>query len=329
MNRVVSLPPELLDMILSWARLDAREVTADSQRTLVACSRVCKAWKARTQALLFRHVPISLCHRRCSMLARALSHTPDLGRHIRSFGIEIPSPPAHWGRDPPKDKPLEKFRRRVSDFIVILTHAPNLARLTIDIDGEFTSADVSKLTSINLRHLHTLNWEGRPSSSVLYSLLALWPSIRYLRVDSLYVDPPEEDQRPAELQSLCVNNELSEGFMTWLIPTGDEQPLRELHFESGPLSSRALRDVQAHAPTLHVLTVDNFPPQCLLDALTVLNEFAFCELPCVPVQLPRSVQRVRYHPHQLHPHSIDPVDPRPIWTRAEGVDAKSMTKLDT
>ena len=326
MTRVVSMPLELVDMILTWARLEPREDNADC-RTLVTCSRVCKAWKTRSQALLFRDIPISLCHRQRSQLIRALSQRPDLGRHIRSFGMEITSPPAPWGRDPPKNKPSERFRRQVADFIVILTHAPNLARLTIDIDGEFDSADVSKLTSITLRHLHTLNWEGRPSSSALYSLLALWPSIRYLRIDALYLDPSPEDQRPASLRSLCVGYELSESFMTWLSPTGDEQPLRELHFESGPLSSRALKDVQAHALTLHVLTIDNFPPQSLLDALTVLNELSFCELPCTPVQLPRSVQRIRYHPKDarwLHLHTLDPVDPRTKWTRDEGVDSRSM-----
>jgi hypothetical protein len=326
MPRAVSLPPELVDMILTWARLDPREDTADS-KTLIACSRVCKAWKTRTQALLFRDVPISLCHRQRSLLVRALSQRPDLGRHIRSFGIEITTPPAPWGRDTPKGKVSERFRRMVADFITILTHAPNLARLTIDIDGEFNSADISKLTSLNLRHLHTLNWEGRPSSSVLYSLLALWPSIRNLRIDTFYVDPSPEDQRPASLRSLCVGFELSEGFMAWLSPSGDEQPLRELHFESGPLSSRALKDVQSHAPTLHVLTVDNFPPQILLDALTVLDELTFCELPCTPVQLPRSVQRVRYHPKDprwLNFHTLDSVDPRHVLLRDEGVDSRGM-----
>lgn len=326
MTRLVLLPLELVDMILAWARLEPQKLTADS-RTLAACSRICKAWKPPAQALLFRDVPISLCHLRRSLLVRSLSQRSDLGRHIRSFGIEITSPPAPWGRDPPKKESSERFRRVVSDFIIILTHAPNLARLTIDIDGEFDSADVSKLGSINLRHLHILNWEGRPSSSVLYSLLALWPSIRYLRIDDLYLDPQPEDQRPASLRSLCARDELSEGFMAWLIPTGDEQPLRELHFESGLLSSRALKDVQAHAPTLHVLKVDKIPPQSLLDALTVLNEIAFCELPSAPVQLPRSVQRVRYHfksPRLPRLRSLAPVDPQPTGLRVEGGDSESM-----
>ncbi|KAH8981507.1 hypothetical protein EDB86DRAFT_2834830 [Lactarius hatsudake] len=325
MTRLALLPLELVDMILAWARFEPQKATADS-RTLVACSRVCKAWNMPAQALLFRDVPISLCHRRRSLLIRSLTQRPDLGRHIRSFGIEISSPPAPWGRDPLQAKVSERFRHMVADFIIILTHAPNLARLTIDIDGELDSVDISKLVSVHLRHLHILNWEGRPSSSALYLLLALWPSIRYLRIDNLYFDPPLEDQRPPSLRSLCARDELSEGFMTWLIPTGDEQPLRELHFESGLLSSRALKDVQAHAPTLHVLTVDKIPSQSLLDALTVLNEFAFRELPTAPVQLPRTVQRVRYHskgPARLHPRPLDPVAPHTRGTRDEGGD-KSM-----
>ncbi|KAN0137847.1 hypothetical protein V8E53_004331 [Lactarius tabidus] len=323
MTRTKSLPLELVDMILSWARLEPREVS----KTLKACSHVCKAWKTRTQALLFRDVPISLSHRRLSLLARALSQSPELGRHIRSFGIEITNPPAIWGRDPQKES-SERFRRAVANFIVVLTHAPNLARLTIDIDGELDSAEVSKLASINLRHLHTLNWEGRPFSTVLYSLLALWSSIRNLRIDNIYPEPPEEGQRPASLRSLCVGNELSEAVMTWLIPTGDEQLLRELHFENH-LSSGAMKDVLPHAPTLHVLTVDNFPPQILLDALTVLNELVFYELPSAPVKFPRNVQCVRYHPKeprwwhfQSNVQSLDLVGPRPVWLRDEEVESR-------
>lgn len=323
MTRTKLLPLELVDMILSWA-LEPQEVS----KTLVTCSHVCKAWKARTQALLYRDVPISLCHRRLSLLARALTQSPHLGRHIRSFGIEIIYPPAPWGRNSRKES-FSRFRLVVADFIVILTHAPNLSRLTIDIDGELNSADVSKLTSINLRHLHTLNWEGRPTS---YSLLALWPSIRYLRIDNPYPDPPPEDRRPASLRSLCVGYELSESFMTWLIPTGDEQPLRELHFES-PLSFRALMDVLPHAPTLHILTVDNFPPQILLDALTVLSELAFCELPSAPVHFPRSVQRVRYQPKEPrrlhHNYTFDPADRRPVWQQDEEFESRIVGHLIT
>ncbi|KAF8269401.1 hypothetical protein EI94DRAFT_1799305 [Lactarius quietus] len=129
------------------------------------------------------------------MLEHGLSQSPDLGRHLRSFGIENTSPLARWGHDPPEGDPLKRFRQRASDFI--LTHTPNLTQLTIDIDGK----------------------------------------------DNLYVNPPEEVQRPASLWSRCVNYEASEGFMMWLMATGDEQPLCELHFESRLLFFRALRDV--------------------------------------------------------------------------------------
>ncbi|KAF8264391.1 hypothetical protein EI94DRAFT_1738516 [Lactarius quietus] len=197
-------------MILSWASLDRQEDTHPGAVVLSSA--------------------ISLCHRRYSMLEHALSRSPDLSRHIRSFGIENTSPLAHLGRDAPEGDPLERFHQRVSDFI--LTYAPNLTQLTIDIDGEFDSVDVSKLTSINLR---------RQTSSICYYLLALWPSICYLRMDNLYVDLPEEVQHPALLWSHRVSYEASEGFMMWLIATGDEQPLCELHFESQPLSFWSLR----------------------------------------------------------------------------------------
>ena len=76
-----SLPLELVDMILGWARLDPK--------TLVACSYVCKAWKARSQAMLFRDIPISLNRHQLSSLDGVLSQSPELGQHIRSFGIEV------------------------------------------------------------------------------------------------------------------------------------------------------------------------------------------------------------------------------------------------
>jgi hypothetical protein len=194
----------------------------------------------------------------------------------------------------------------ISDFILILTHAPNLTRLIIDIDGEFDDAHVSDLLSVDLRHIEVINWEGRPTSSALYLLLALWPSIRHLRIDNLYFDPLPEDRRPPSLRSLCVRSDLSEGFMSWLLPKyDDDEPLRELHVESS-LSCRALKEFQSHAHTLHVLTVDRIPPQSFLDALIALKELTFCELPSSSLDLPRSVLRVIYHAkaQQRHHHLV-------------------------
>ncbi|KAH9959068.1 hypothetical protein BC827DRAFT_1215734 [Russula dissimulans] len=294
MPRSVPLPLELIDMILTWARLEPQKETADL-RTLAASCRVCKAWRAPAQALLFRDIPISLCHRRRSLLIRSLFDRPDLGCHIRSFGMEITSPPAPWGREGIPKEYSKRYRRMVSDFLAILTRATNLTRLSIDIDGEFDAADVSKLLSINLRHIEVLNWEGRPTSSALYILLSLWPSIRHLRIDNLYLDPLPEDHRPPSLRSLCVRDDLSESFMVWLLPTDDEEPLRELHIENSLVSWRALEQVRQHAHTLHVLTVDRIPPQSMLDAMIALKELTFSELPRTSFELPRSVLRVMYH----------------------------------
>ena len=313
MTRSVPLPLELMDMILTWARLEPRKETADL-RTLTACCRVCKAWQAPAQALLFRDIPISLCHRRRSLLIRSLFDRPDLGRHIRSFGIEITSPPAPWGHQGAPKEYSKRYRRMVSDLIVILTHAPNLTRLSIDIDGEFDAADVSKLLSINLRHIEVLNWEGRPTSSAFYMLLALWPSIRYLRIDNLYLDPLPEDRRPPLLRSLCVRDDLSEGFVTWLLPTDDEEPLRELHVENSFASWRVLEQVRPHAHALHVLTVDRIPPQSILDAMIALKELTFCEFPRTPCELPRSVLRAMYHTK---------LQQRRQGTRVEGDESRS------
>lgn len=288
------LPLELIDMIFAWARLEPQKGTTDL-RTLAASCLVCKAWQAPAQALLFRDIPISLCHNKRSLLIRSLSDRPDLGQHIRSFGMEITNSPVSWGRDSVPKACSKRYRRTISEFIRILTRATNLTRLIIDIDGEFDDAHVSDLLSVDLRHLEILNWEGRPTSSALYLLLALWPSIRHLRIDNLYLDPLPEDRRPLSFRSLCMRDDLSEGFMRWLLPKEhDDEPLRELHIESS-LSYRTLKDVQPHAYALHVLTVDQIPPQSFLDALIVLKELTFCELPLSPFDLPRSLLQVMYH----------------------------------
>ncbi|KAH9994184.1 hypothetical protein BJV77DRAFT_961505 [Russula vinacea] len=298
MARRLPLPLELVDMIFTWARLEPRKETADF-RTLAASCLVCKAWQVPAQALLFRDIPISLCHRRRSLLIRSLSDRPDLGRHIRSFGMEIANSPVSWGRDVGPKSCSKRYLRMISDFIRILTHAPNLTRLVIDIDGEFDDAHVSELLSVDLRHIEVLNWEGRPTSSALYLLLALWPSIRHLRIDNLYLDPLPEDRRPPSLRSLC-----------WLLfNDDDEEPLRELHIES-TLSCAALKDVQPHAHTLHVLTVDRIPPQSFLDALIALKELTFCELPLSSLDsraacardVPAKGQQRHHHPANVNGH---------------------------
>jgi hypothetical protein len=320
MGRAARLPLELIDMIFTWARLGPRKDTADL-RTLLASCRVCKAWQVPAQALLFRNIPISLCHRRRSLLIRSLSDRPDLGRHIRSFGMEITSPPVPWGRERVPKGRSKRFLRMVSDFITILTHAPNLTRLSIDVDGEFDAADASRLLSVNLRHIEVLNWEGRPTSSALYLLLALWPSIRYLRIDNLYLDPLPEDSRPPSLRSLCVRDDIFEGFMMWLLPTDDEEPLRELHVENSLSSFRVLKDVQPHAHTLHMLTVDRIPPQSFLDTLIALKELTFGELPRTSLDLPRSILRVIYHAKRQQ-RPVD-ADGRHIEVQVEGDESRS------
>ncbi|KAI0269731.1 hypothetical protein BGY98DRAFT_1100951 [Russula aff. rugulosa BPL654] len=325
MARSLLLPLELIDMIFAWARLEPRKGTADLG-TLAASCLVCKAWQSPAQALLFRDIPISLCHRRRSLLIRSLSDRPDLGRHIRSFGMEISNAPVSWGPDSVPKACSKRYRRTISEFIRVLARAPNLTRLIIDIDGEFDDAHVSDLLSVDLRHLEILNWEGRPTSSALYLLLALWPSIRHLRIDNLYLDPLPEDSRPLSFRSLCMRDDLSESFMRWLLPKeDDDEPLRELHIESSP-SYRTLKDVQPHAYTLHVLTVDRIPPQSFLDALVVLKELTFCELPSSPFDLPRSLLQVMYHAkgQQRHcPPCPANADAHHITTRAEGDEPKS------
>ncbi|KAH9981541.1 hypothetical protein BJV74DRAFT_82195 [Russula compacta] len=323
MVRPASLPLELIDMIFTWVRLQPRKETPDL-RTLTASCRVCKAWQAPAQALLFRDIPISLCRRRRSCLIRSLLNRPDLGRHIRSFGMEIASPPVPWGRDRVPNGSSKRYHRMTSDFIIILTHAPNLTRLSIDIDGEFDAADLSKLLSVNLRHIKVLNWEGRPTSSALYLLLGLWPSIRYLRIDNLYFDPLPEDRRPPSLRSLCVHDDLSEDLMTWLLPTDDDEPLRELHVESSLASYRTLTIIQPHAHTLHVLTVDRIPPQNFLDALIALKELTFCELPRAHIELPRSVLRIVYHAKHYQRQSRDLIpDGHHMGARVESDDPRN------
>jgi hypothetical protein len=208
----------------------------------------------------------------------------------------------------------------ISEFICILTRAPNLTRLIIDIDGEFDDAHVSDLLSVDLRHLEILNWEGRPSSSAVYLLLALWPSIRHLRIDHLQVDPLPEDRRPLSFRSLCMRDDLPEGFIRWLLPKeDDDEPLRELHIESS-LSHRVLKDVQPHAYTLHVLTVDRIPPQSFLDALIVLKELTFCELPSSSFDLPRSLLQVMYHAKGQQRHQLANTDGHHTAMRAEEGD---------
>jgi hypothetical protein len=322
MARPLLLPLELIDMIFAWARLEPRKGTADLG-TLAASCLVCRAWQAPAQALLFRDIPISLCHRRRSLLIQSLSDRPDLGRHIRSFGMEISNFPVSWGRDTVPKACSKRYRRMISEFIRILTRAPNLTRLIVDIDGEFDDAHVSDLLSIDLCHLEILNWEGRPTSSALYLLLALWPSIRHLRIDNLGFDPLPEDRRPLSFRGLCMRDDLSEGFMRWLLPKeDDDEPLRELHIESS-LSFRALKDVQPYAYTLHVLTVDRIPPQSFLDALIVLKELTFCELPSSAFDLPRSLLRVIYHAKGQQRHQLTNADGHHTVTREEGDEPKS------
>jgi len=117
-----------------------------------------------------------------------------------------------------------------------------------------------------------------------------------------------------------MRDDLSEGFIRWLLPKeDDDEPLHKLHIKNS-LSYSVLKDVQLHTYSLHILTMDQIPPQSFLDVLIVLKELIFCELPSSPFDLPRSLLRVMYHAKGQQQHHLVNTDRCHTATRADKGD---------
>ncbi|KAK0244022.1 hypothetical protein EDD85DRAFT_1017779 [Armillaria nabsnona] len=162
--------------------------------TLAACSLTVtqRSWYLPAQRLLFRHIPKGV-------------------RPIRLF-------------DDIRILDMILTPEFIPELAFLLTHCARLYELGLSAQGVFTLPPF--MPTANIRALHLV--ECSVQSPILYDLLALFPTVRFLTVDTEIVAPPPSIATPAPtLYELALKRSLRADILTWIL-ANSVGPLRIL-----------------------------------------------------------------------------------------------------
>lgn len=230
-------PLELLLVVLELAYFD--EDYRPDRATLAACCLVCRSWKDFAQGLLFRSIrvtenPTSL------QLVESLGSNPVLGSCIRILHVSLDTDAV----DP-------------STLPRILSVMPRLYELSIEATGiiELSSTITDELrllsNSLTLRSLVLVRTGVQ--SRILYQLLELWPSVRFLQLHSEMAGTPPKARPAFRLYELILVRIPTNENIEWLL-LDNENALRFLELRDDPSTALewSLGDQAKHIRCLRI-----------------------------------------------------------------------------
>ncbi len=188
----------------------------------------------------------------------------------------------------------------IPDLAFLLTHCSRLYELGLSAQGVFTLPP--SVPSANIRALRLV--ECSVQSPILYDLLALFPTVRFLTVGTEIVAPPPPTAMiPAPaLYELALKRSLRVDILTWIL-ANSLGSLRIL--ELMDLPSADMKDVlRPHGPYIHSLRIFRFSYTALsiLRSCINLKEFVLSSLPVMGPSLdnlPRSIEHFNLNSHAL------------------------------
>ncbi|KDQ12204.1 hypothetical protein BOTBODRAFT_176724 [Botryobasidium botryosum FD-172 SS1] len=304
------LPGELLHTILDIACFDQRSVPLYD--ALRHCALVCRAWAPHAQQLLFRYV--SLRPPRALLPAPAAAEAL---RKARAFIAALDARASDRARALADAVRILKItvtsaegNVRPDDLAAIITLCPRIYELQLAMVKVhiISPACCDRLaTAVRLAVLRYKNIDST-ASVVLYQLLRLWPSLRFLQLDGHRLSLPRGSPTlpPAcRLQELRYVSNANEQVLLWALAASADS-LEALEIDPGlrPLSLKLL--AQVHGQRLRRLRLDT----CDRDAADAfrlcpcLEECAFGRIPPTEVidALPPSLQHLSMQPFQSSLH---------------------------
>ncbi|PBK97458.1 hypothetical protein ARMGADRAFT_922167 [Armillaria gallica] len=258
----INLLPELVHVIFESLYYRTDKWTREPDyATLAECSLTQRSWYLPTQRLLFRHIPKGV-------------------RPVRLFDVirilnVILTPES------------------IPDLVFLLTHCSRLYELGLSARGVFTLPP--SVPSTNIRALRLV--ECSVQSPILYDLLALFPTVRFLTVGTEIVAPP-----PPTLYELALKRSLRADILAWILDNS-VGTLRIL--ELMDLPSADMKDVLLpHGPYIHSLRIFRFSHTAasILRSCVNLKEFVLSSLPVMGPSLdnlPRSIEHFNLISHAL------------------------------
>lgn len=236
-----TLPIELIILILentyykySGEDLEVRDFP--DYQTLSACTRVCSSWTPLAQRLLFRHVTFD----------RFLYFGPHprsrIYSHIRVLEVSL---------EPIDDVHVDQV---MDTFLDVLCRCSRLYELKLFlISGHSLNSDaISRIRGSGLTNLRSLRiLQCSVQSPILYQLLELFPTVRFLTVGVEIVATPPASRIPdLQLYELVLHRTLPPEVLKWLLPSEATLEILELR---DPPSSQTIQILQSHAPGIRSL----------------------------------------------------------------------------
>ncbi|KAK0504190.1 hypothetical protein EDD18DRAFT_1345068 [Armillaria luteobubalina] len=241
---ISSLPPELVLIIFERLYYRTDQWTRElDYATLAACSLTQHSWYFPAQRLLFRHIP------KC---VRPICLFDDI---------------------------------RILDVILTPEFVPDLAFLLANCTRLYELGLTARVftlppsvPSANIRALRLV--ECSVQSPILYGLLALFPAVRFLTIDTEIVAlPPPAAAPPPALYELVLKRSLSADILTWIL-ANSLGSLRILELKDLP--STDMKDILGpHGPYIHSLRIFRFSNNAasILRSCVNLKEFVLSSLP--------------------------------------------------
>ncbi|KAI0291238.1 hypothetical protein B0F90DRAFT_1778272 [Multifurca ochricompacta] len=303
------IPLELVIHILenAYHNLDG----SPDLKTLGSCALVCKAWAPIAQRISFHHAhvdrkklltPGNEERTRLSAAIGCLIKRPVLGAYVRVLEVSL-------GRD----RHFTTLPRRLislPDFITLLSFCPQLYQLMLSLEHrKFEAPTLSALSKTALRlqalDIGTTSDPYRDLSFVLYQLMEIWPSIRFLRLRSGLSVPPPPTRPPFALYELHLVSPIVPTALKWLLPcpalTGSSLRVLDLGAAFTHLQPEELATFAAHAPFVYSLRVTREPVTGFVGLFTNIQEVVLCQLllfPRLPA-FPRSVRHLGLYSHPV------------------------------
>ncbi|OSX59898.1 hypothetical protein POSPLADRAFT_1035402 [Postia placenta MAD-698-R-SB12] len=213
------LPAELISAIIEQLYYD--EDGNPDRRALYACSLVSASWTGPAQRLLFHtarlHGPHALAFLHAIHPARPSGTR--LGEHVRRLEVRIGTGPGSGSPTSPDATSL-----RPTEFLTLLDHCPRLYELilrayNVHAFEEPLTRALGALASdparTPLRALSLLR--AGVQSPLLYQLLAVFPSVRFLRLGSEMAAPLPKSPASVALTELVLYRLPSPRILSWLL----------------------------------------------------------------------------------------------------------------
>lgn len=268
MLAIPTLPAELIVAILEYTyftdpRLPAAEL---DRKSIIACSRVSRAWSLPALALLFRNVKLTskpLLHAFQAATDPSTERGRFLGRAVRSLAIEP-------GR----------ASVTFSDLVSTLAACPLLHELdlTMSISDPLPQDTIECFSAVasSVKILH-LNYRNMPAA--VTQVLAACPSVEFLELrGSVGVQESLVSLRPAfklaELQFrvpfFCSEDQASCDMLDWIL-TNSTESLSILTLVDMPSDPALCKLITAHGPTLRSLRLASYNPERAVQYVTAIR----------------------------------------------------------